>query len=124
MTRDGQQVLNLGVLRSGKGQMVGVGMIRADRASLASQPWLMGQIKSKVGNPSRHCFCAKCGNDLTGRVDCATERNGMSSSGGKADRSSLLCVFCGASEVMSARSFRLGQVQVVQQTTMTLAPPV
>lgn len=113
------------MLRSGKGPIVGVGMIRADRASLASQPWLMGQIKSKVGTASRHCFCAKCGNDLTGRVECATESTGMlASSGGKADRSSLLCVFCGASEVISAQSFRLGQVQVVQQTTMTLAPPV
>ena len=95
---------------------------RVPRESLTSRPWLMERERS-----SQHCFCAKCGNDLTGRVECANEGNGLLKSPGRsedADRSRLLCVFCGASEVLSAKTFRLGQVHVVQQTTMSLAPPV
>jgi hypothetical protein len=97
--------------------MVTLRVTRVPRESLASRPWLMERDKS-----SQHCFCAKCGNDLTGRVECATEGNGLQSE--DADRRRLLCVFCGASEVLSAKTFRLGQVHVVQQTTMSLAPPV
>lgn len=122
LTQKEIQILNLGVIRGSTSQMVGISVVRVARATLASQPWL-----TEAGKACQHCFCAKCGNDLTGRVECATESNGMLTSPGHVkslDRSGLLCVFCGASEIMSARSFRKGQVHVVQQTTMTLAPPV
>ena len=52
---------------------------------------------------------AQCGNDVTGRVTCSTPKG-------------LLCVFCGATQVTRSDAYQVGEVHVVQHTTISIEP--
>ena len=77
---------------------------RAPQYAMRCLPWL-----SETRAHSTSTFCATCGNDMTGRVATKSFKG-------------ILCVFCGAQQLRRADTFTCGQVEVLQQTSLTLLP--